>query len=171
MKVVSVRIVATPEEPWELSLRIPGWCTTASVAVAGEAAVTVASGQRSVGLARSWRVGDSIVLDLDMPPRVTTPHPRVDAVRGAVALERGPLVYALESADLPDGVDLEDVSLLPRGDLTPIARMDLGPSIVALAMAVSTPTGTAEVQAIPYLAWGNRGDGGMRVWIPVDPTS
>ena len=44
-------------------------------------------------------------------PRVTRPDPRVDAVRGCVALERGPLVYAIESADLPPGVELEDVAI------------------------------------------------------------
>ena len=39
-------------------------------------------------------------LSLDMPARITAPDPRIDAVRGTVAIERGPLVYALEEADL-----------------------------------------------------------------------
>ena len=38
-----------------------------------------------------------------MPPRLTVPDPRIDAVRGCVAIERGPLVYCIETADLPAG--------------------------------------------------------------------
>jgi DUF1680 family protein len=26
--------------------------------------------------------------------------------------------------------------------------------------------GSATVRAVPYFAWGNRGPGGMRVWLP-----
>ena len=52
-----------------------------------------------------------VTLMLDMPVRVTSPDPRVDASRGCVALERGPLVYCIETADLPDGLALEEVEL------------------------------------------------------------
>ena len=65
-------------------------------------------GARTIVETRDWRAGDRIVLTLDMPVRVTEPDPRIDAVRGCVAIERGPIVYCVESADLPAGVDLED---------------------------------------------------------------
>ena len=80
----------------------PGWC--------GSATLTGAGGRRSRCRRRrtcdrtaAWRPGDAVVLDLDLPVRVTEPDPRVDAVRGCVAVERGPLVYCVESADLPAG--------------------------------------------------------------------
>ena len=52
-------------------------------------------------LRRAWQAGDQISLRLDMTPRWTYPDPRVDAVRGCVAIERGPLVYCFEQADQP----------------------------------------------------------------------
>ena len=58
-----------------------------------------------------WSPGDRVVLDLAMPARFTLPDRHVDAVRGCVAVERGPLVYCLEEADLPPGIALADVSI------------------------------------------------------------
>jgi DUF1680 family protein len=43
------------------------------------------------------------VLTLDLSARLTAADPRVDAVRGCVAIERGPLVYCLEETDHPGG--------------------------------------------------------------------
>ena len=48
---------------------------------------------------RVWQAGDELRLELPLAPRWTFPDPRVDAVRGCVAAERGPLVYCLESTD------------------------------------------------------------------------
>jgi DUF1680 family protein len=163
---VAVRIVASPERPWELSLRIPAWCRAASVAAAGEPARAVPSGDRAVRLARTWRPGDTVTLELDMPARITSADPRVDAVRGSVALERGPLVYAFETADMPEALTLEDVILPRDASVSTVARPDLGKAVVGLATTASIPAGATSIGAIPYLAWGNRGDGGMRVWIP-----
>ena len=63
-------------------------------------------------MTRAWHAGDSVDLQLEMPGRVTEPDARVDAVRGCVALERGPLVYCLETVDLPPGVTLEAIRLV-----------------------------------------------------------
>src|SRR5699024_12581748 len=61
-------------------------------------------------------------------PRTTTADPRIDAVRGTLAVERGPLVLCLESVDLPDGVALEQVRLPSTAPLSPEgdgARVDV----------------------------------------------
>jgi len=165
---IAVRVTASPDEPWELSLRIPGWCRTATIGgTDGEAEpVAVPEGDRAVRIRRAWRPGDSVVLELQMPARITVPDARVDAVRGCVALERGPLVYALESADVPDGIELEDIVLPDDVRAAPTARPDLGAAVVGLTVAAATPAGPIDVPAIPYFAWANRGVGGMRVWIP-----
>ena len=63
-----------------------------------------------------------------MPVRVIEPNPRVDAIRGCVALERGPLVYCLEGADLPAGVELEDLLVARDRRPRPIARPSRGRS-------------------------------------------
>ena len=60
--------------------------------------------------------GDRVVLEIDVSPRLTAPNPRIDAVRGCVALERGPIVYCVEEHDLPAGVDLAAVAVDPAAD-------------------------------------------------------
>ncbi len=96
---VSVHIVQTSEQPWALSLRVPGWCRAATITAPGDAAPTPAK-SGTVELLRIWRPGDVVTLDLDLPVRATEPNPRIDAVRGCIAFERGPLVYCIESADV-----------------------------------------------------------------------
>ena len=79
----------------------------ARVQVADDPWVDAAPGY--VRLRRTWRRGDEVVLELDMTPRLVAPHPRIDAVRGCLAIERGPLVYCLEQADAADGVAVDDL--------------------------------------------------------------
>ena len=53
-----------------------------------------------------------------MAPRFTVADPRVDAVRGCVAVERGPEVLCLESVDTPRNVHVDlvrvDDTVAPR---------------------------------------------------------
>jgi uncharacterized protein len=163
---VRVEIIAAPDVALELAFRVPDWCADASLrGEAGSVGVRSDDG-RSIRETRTWRPGDRLELALEMPARITRPDPHVDAVRGCVALERGPLVYAIETADLPAGVVLEDLAL--PGDAAPrtAARDDIGASIVGLTATAVGPGGPVEIGAIPYFAWGNRGVKGMRVWIP-----
>jgi DUF1680 family protein len=97
-----------------------------------------------------------------MAPRVTVPDPRVDAIRGCVAIERGPLVYCLEAADLPAGVELEDIRV-GQPILADTGRDDIAPSVVGVHLATGS---NDEANAVPYFAWANRRQGAMRVWIP-----
>jgi DUF1680 family protein len=155
-----------------LSLRVPGWCQSASVSLDGES-TPVPAGDRSVDRERAWRPGDRLVLDLAMPARVTEPDPRVDAIRGTVALERGPIVYCLETADLPPGIELEEV-VIDRGvQPEAAARPDLGEGVVGLRLPGYRRIGgnpaadqPIELNAIPYYAWANRDVEAMRAWIP-----
>jgi DUF1680 family protein len=180
---VRIRVVKAPTESVELSFRIPAWADGAvlngnAVAAGGYSAVD-----------RVLNDGETIELSLPMAPRVTRPHPRVDAVRGSVAIERGPLVYALEAADQPAGVVLDDVvidaaSALAGSALTSSFDAQLlgGVTTVKVAGRLSNacdahtggsdaagadaPRADAiELTAIPYLAWANRGPSEMRVWI------
>ena len=48
-----------------------------------------------------------------MRVRLIEGHPRIEATRNQVAVMRGPLVYCLESPDLPEGVRLSDVAVRP----------------------------------------------------------
>jgi uncharacterized protein len=114
----TVTITASGGGTWTLSLRIPAWCRNAGVTVNGSA-VPMASGY--VDIARDWHDGDVVVLTLPMPPRLTVFHPSADALRGTVAIERGPLVYCLESVDQPSWVDLNRVELRLDAELATVA--------------------------------------------------
>ncbi len=86
----TVRFTVTPSSPasFPLMLRIPGWARDASISVNGEQATTRPIGG-FVRLERRWSAGDRIVFTLPMTPRLSTWY------RDSVALERGPLVFAL----------------------------------------------------------------------------
>ncbi len=132
---------------------------------------------------RTWQAGDSIVVTLDMPVRVTEPDARLDASRGCVALERGPLVYCIESADLPPGVRLEEVELESTVAPVVVPRPDIADEVVGVAVPAvqrhfeaGTPSAaetwtSVEVDAIPYFTWANRAVEAMRIWIPVRPVA
>jgi uncharacterized protein len=169
-----VELTVTTTAPITLALRVPGWATGARL---DDAPAEVSDGY--VHVRRDWSAGATVTLDLPMAARVIRPHPRIDAVRGCVALARGPLVYAMEQADLPEGVTLEDVRLDPAAPITTGRLPDIPVILVAsgtVECAASPELYPAHVEltreplelvAIPYFLWGNRTPGPMRVWVPV----
>ena len=162
---VTVRVVDSPDQPWTLSLRVPGWCRSAVLSGPGGAG-PLAPGPGTAELSRRWTAGDTVVLELDLPVRVVEPDPRVDAVRGCVAVARGPLVYCVESADLPPETELEELRWDPGREPATVPRPDLGEAVVGISVPVAGGRPGLSAGAIPYFAWANRGAGGMRVWIP-----
>jgi DUF1680 family protein len=133
---------------------------------------------------RSWQVGDVVRLDLHMEPMFVAPHPRIDALRGCVALQRGPLMYCFESYDQPEEVDLQDVAVVTAGTLTETA-VSIPDSTVAMQVSGQVLLSTwgeslylplderpqiavrpVQLNAIPYFLWGNRGMESMRIWVP-----
>jgi hypothetical protein len=126
--------------------------------------------------------GATVRLTLPMAPRLVRADDRVDAVRGCLAVLRGPLVYCVEQADLPEGVLVEQLRLDPSAaiveeyvadDLAPV-RLRLTGELRPLEEALYPPHGPAPrtgtpvtFTAIPYQAWANRRPGPMRVWLPL----
>jgi DUF1680 family protein len=169
-----VELTVTTATPLMLSLRVPGW---AEGALIDGVPAAVRDGYAEVR--RDWTGGTTVTLDLPMPARVVRPHPRIDAVRGCVAVTRGPLVYCLEQADLPSGVVLEDVRLDPSAPfsdaslpdvpvaLTARGRVELPVSDELYGPGAAVAAEPVELTAVPYFLWGNREPGPMRVWIPV----
>ncbi|MFF7159758.1 beta-L-arabinofuranosidase domain-containing protein [Streptomyces sp. NPDC008139] len=132
---VTIRVDDGPtDRPWTLSLRIPQWCSGYTVSVAGrETGPAVAEGGW-LRLERRWTAGDEVTLDLDIAPRLVEADARVDAVRGCVAVERGPLVYCLEGVDHPGG-GLDDIVIDPARALTEERRADLFGGVVTVTAA------------------------------------
>jgi len=180
--VITVRVRDTDGAPWALSLRVPEW--------AGQVALHHPDGEQVadpgiVRVRRAWEVGDEIRLHLPVQPRWTRPDPRIDAVRGSVTIERGPLVYCLESVDQPD-LMLDEVAV--DTSKLPVEASTAGLPEPARALRsyglhntgspspwpygphrVGTRQSSPEPDAltwIPYYLWGNRGLSTMRVWVP-----
>ena len=139
---ITVTVDEAPSDvPWTLSLRIPQWCKLTSPSSTTERIDDEASAPVKDGwlrLTRTWKAGERVVLELDMEPRLTSADPRADAVRGCVAIERGPLVYCLEQVDHPGG-GLDDVVI-------ETARARSSPSTVRISSAGS-PRSTAAATA------------------------
>ena len=177
--LVRIVVLEAPVGMAGLRLRVPSWASEATIAERGETAHAVAPGWLDVR--RVFGPGDELVLDLRMGARFSFPDRRIDAVRGTVAVERGPLVLCLESIDLPDGASLDDVLIDVRvpptddGDtaLVSAVTVDRGSDgslgrVPYSAGDPSTPTGTVrEVALVPYHRWAERGPSSMRVFIPV----
>ncbi|MBT3288752.1 MAG: glycoside hydrolase family 127 protein [Victivallales bacterium] len=172
------------DAPFALKFRIPAWANGATLRVNGSPAAAEVVPGTYAEVQRQWRPGDVVELTLPMQPRLMMAHPLVEECRNQVAVLRGPMLYCLESHDLPEGVPTHEI-LLPR-DIELTARHDpalLGGVTVLEGMARRlpqgdwdgslyrmAPTAPAEpvpIRLVPYYAWANRGIGEMTVWIPV----
>ncbi len=167
-----------------LRLRIPGWCHNARVNVQG-APVEMVTEHGYLRIERDWKPGDTVHLELDMPVERVYAHPDVIADEGHVALQRGPIVYCLESVD--NAVPLNRVGLRPDTSLNTEFVPDLldgvivvkGQAVVAdvsdwgQALYRTQPPvwNSAEFTAVPYCTWDNREPGQMRVWLQAQADS
>ena len=98
--LITLRVLRTPGGEREIALRVPGWSPAAVLTVNhGPAERLRVPPPSYLRVRRACRPGDEVRLRLDMAPRWTYPDPRVDAIRGCAAIERGPLVYCFEQAD------------------------------------------------------------------------
>ena len=162
---------------FEVALRIPEWCREYSIKLNGEdAAAAVADGYWK--MKRQWRTGDKVALALEIEAELRFADPRVPADAGRAAIQRGPLVYCVESADNP-GVRLQSLRMPPIPKFREVAAADLPEGTVALRFAarheVTPPSGafpteapkyeSCEAVAIPYALWQNRGTGAMQVFL------
>lgn len=164
----------------DLFARIPAWCTGATFTLnEKKLAPAITDGYAKLG--SSWRSGDEIIIDFPMPVQRIQANPQVQADLGRVALQRGPIVYCLESPDNKD--DVLSMALPPDSAPTAEYRSDLlsGVSILkgeALALDAKPEVWRAQLYrpipsakrvpftAIPYFAWSNRGRSSMTVWLP-----
>ncbi|HKE55792.1 MAG TPA: glycoside hydrolase family 127 protein [Pyrinomonadaceae bacterium] len=192
-----VKIMVTPDRSSKLTInvRIPGWARNEPVPselyryvdkvedppvlkVNGKSMpLTIDKGY--VALTRQWRKGDVIELNLPMPVRRVIANDEVQADRGRIAFQRGPIVYAAEWPDNPGG-RVRNLFIADDTKLSAEFRSDLlnGVEVVkARATSLSYDEQGNVVKkdqdftAIPYYAWANRGGGEMIVWLPRDAAS
>jgi DUF1680 family protein len=187
-----VAISVKPDAPADFALhvRIPGWAREQPVpselykykdgaglpytlSLNGQP-VKVELDRGYAVLKRRWKAGDTVQLSLPMPVRRLVSDERVAANRGRVALERGPIVYTIESVD--NGGDVFNIVLPDTAVLTARQRPDLlGGVTVITGKALglypgddgrTVATREQEFVAVPYNVWSNRGEDRMAVWLP-----
>ncbi|HEY2687382.1 MAG TPA: beta-L-arabinofuranosidase domain-containing protein, partial [Streptosporangiaceae bacterium] len=146
---VDLQVRSAPPGDCGLAVRIPSWCRDARFVVNGSPVTPDPADRGYLTVRRHWMPGDVLRCDLNLTARLTYPGRRIDALRGTVAVERGPLVYCFEQADQPGEANIEDIALSP-GDL---ATRDgevpgLGPTVLVEAHAVRQ--GPARQGGLPY---------------------
>jgi len=193
-----VDVTVTPQQGphrFTLRLRIPGWALDRPVPsdlyryadatpvqpptllVNGELVpLRMEDGYASV--TRTWHSGDRVTLDLPMPVRRVAAIDSVEADRGRVALQRGPIVYAVEWPEAPDG-HVRNLLLPDDALLEEVFEPDLLGGVTVLRGTAEAyrrlPDGdrlvseTVPLTAIPYYAWAHRGRGEMAVWLAREP--
>lgn len=182
--VVCIDIAAAPDRPVPLNLRIPAWANRAAVAVNGRVEDVAAQPGTYASIQRTWQAGDTLTLTLPLEVQMLQAHPLVAQAKGQAAVQRGPLVYCLESADLPQDLAIDRI-LLPRDAVWTVHKQpDLLAGVVVLkteALALPAPEAATglyrrlstgplapqPIQLIPYYAWNNRQAVDMSVWLPL----
>jgi hypothetical protein len=133
----------------------------------------------TVTITRPFAAGDRVRLELPVRARWVRPDPRIDAIRGTVAVERGPLVLCLESPDLPAGSHVDEVRVDSSTDPVELdGRVRVVGQLVKVtdepwpypsldhdSAGVSDPE-WVQLPLLPYHAWATRGPSTMRVWLP-----
>ena len=174
---------APKKKAFSLYLRIPEWCSRATITVNGESMQIDTEANTYAEINRVWKKGDQVELVMDMPVRLLEANPLVEETRNQVVVKRGPLVYCLENMDIEDGKRIDDVLIPADMKFTPKKTMLAGSSIVVLEgtarlsqedswkdtlyREVGKADKTVNIRLIPYYAWGNRGKGEMTVWMPL----
>jgi DUF1680 family protein len=181
---VTITVAAAPTEPLAMRLRIPGWADDFTISLDGRPLDEKRGQDGYVEIRRSWKPGTTIQLDLPMEVTMLEANPLVEEARNQVAVMRGPVVYCLESIDLPEDVAMDDVRLPRRpewtveheagllGGLTVLrceGRLLSGGKWNSLYRKLSaTEPRPVALELIPYFAWNNRGTTEMTVWLPLD---
>src|SRR5204862_6095580 len=107
-----IAVAVNPKAPKRFSvrLRVPNRTTSklytpnpevngiVSLAVNGKAVKPVIERGYAV-IAREWKGGDKIELELPLKPQRVTPTGQIAATRDKVALRYGPLIYNVEAVD------------------------------------------------------------------------
>lgn len=187
---ITVKIDRNNAGNFGLKLRIPGWVKGQpvpsdlyyyadnkrlgyTVKVNGVAADGKLTPDGYYTIDRKWKKGDNVEIHFDMEPRVVKANDKVEADRGRVAVERGPIVYC---AEFPDN-DFEVLSAFMNQ--TPKFTVKESPEKLYGIVELSTDAQVlgydsdgrlvardVTLNMIPYYAWNHRGRGQMAVWIP-----
>jgi DUF1680 family protein len=180
---VNITIQKCKKDAFDVMFRIPRWAKGTSIKVNGEPTnVDVKEGQFA-SINRKWRKDDVISVDMPMEITMVEGHTRIEEVRNQVAIKRGPIVYCIESADLPEGTKITDVYLSSASEMKAVYKKDLldGVTVIETEVLIRTNNNNEtmykrvekpeftkyKTQLVPNYAWSNRGQGEMTVFMPI----
>ncbi|MDR2914589.1 MAG: glycoside hydrolase family 127 protein [Tannerella sp.] len=188
-----VEITVNPSNTGEfaLMLRMPGWATgnpvpsplyhyvknagsEIKISVNGkEVKKSMDKGYAVIN--REWKSGDRVSLHMDMPVKRVQTCAEVSYDKGLLSMERGPVVYALESVDQPEEF-LFDVVIPRDAEITSGYEENILNGVTVLtgsAVRIEKDKDSETLsekpftfKAIPYSTWNNRGKGQLVVFTP-----
>jgi DUF1680 family protein len=181
---IKISFEQVSEKELSVFLRVPGWCDKAEIRINGiKSDLSPVPGEYNE-IRRKWTAGDEVELIIPMTVKLIEAHPLVEETRNQVAVKRGPVVYCLESVDIPETKKIFDIVIPAKIDLKPKMLKIKNSDILCLeGEALLTDNSgwegllyrelpendplPANIKLIPYYAWGNRGHSEMTVWLPL----
>lgn len=186
---VEVEVTKASGKAFNLMIRIPGWVRNQ---VVPSDLYTYTDGKRLnyhvkvngqpvtgdlkdgyFTIDRKWKRGDRVDIHFDMEPRTVKADEKVEADRGRIAVERGPIVYCAEWPD--NDFDILSAFMNREPEFEVVHKPDLLCGINQIRTMVQTlgyddsgrlTITDAPLTLIPYYAWAHRGSGAMAVWLP-----
>ena len=188
---IKIKIDKTNAGPFNMNIRIPGWVQNEvvpgnlytysdgkrlnyTVTVNGEPVDSQTSIKKGyISLNRKWVKGDNVEVHFDMETRTVKANSKVEADRGRIAIERGPLVYCAEWADNDFDILNIIINQTPKFEienkpdlLYGINRIKTDAQILKYNDNGELVTKSEKLTLIPYYSWAHRGSGNMAVWLP-----
>ena len=199
---IAIKAAANKAGQWAMKLRIPGWVRNEvvpsnlyeftdnlrpqyNITVNGNAVNGKLTDDGYFTIDRKWKKGDVVRVHFDMDPRTVRANNNVEADRGFVAIERGPIVYCAEWPDNDFDImgalvnqspkmTVEDGTLHAKDKKVAdyyIKVIKTDAQLLSFDKQGRLNTEDVKLSLIPYYAWCHRGSGKMRVWLSQDLSS
>ena len=186
---IAITVDNNKAKAWTMKVRVPGWVRGQvvpsnlyeytdgkrlgySFTVNGEKV----EGELQNGyfcINRQWKKGDVVRVHFDMEPRTVRANYKVEADRGRISVERGPIVYCAEWPDNNFDVLSIVMNREPKFEVVEQPELLYGLNQLKTDAQVLSYDDNGRLVAedvkltlIPYYAWCHRGSGPMAVWLP-----
>ena len=189
---ITVNVDQNAAGQFAMKIRIPGWVKNQvvpsnlyqytdgkrlgyTILVNGSAVTANVTEDGYYTINRRWKKGDKVQIHFDMEPRTVRANNKVEADRGMVSIERGPIVYCAEHPD--NSFDIMGALInqnpqftLGKGEIagTPVQTLTTSAQTLNFNKQGKLEAQDQTLTLIPYYAWCHRGSGKMRVWLPQD---
>lgn len=186
---INIRVDRNSAGQFAMKIRIPGWVRNKvvpsdlynysdgkrlqySVKVNGEVVESELVNEYFT-IDRKWKKGDEVSVHFDMEVRTVKANAKVEADRGRISVERGPIVYCAEWPD--NNFDVLNVLMNREPEFEVVSKPELLCGINQIKTQAQTleydesgrlVTKDQTLTLIPYYAWAHRGQGNMAVWLP-----